>query len=154
MLTDSQTIAQYGQPGDPDNLTTILLPYPMRIAWDMEKTVTKIQCHKLIANRLLLVFNEILAVYGYDKLKELGIDLFGGCLNVRLMRGSKTRWSKHSWAIAVDLNPAANGLKVSWAKALFSKPEYKPLIDIFYKHGFFNLGKEKGYDAMHFEIKE
>lgn len=154
MLNDSQTIAKYGEPGDPDNLTVVLLPYPMRIAWDIKKTVTKIQCHKLIAEPLLAVFNELLDFYGYDKLKELGIDLFGGCLNVRLMRGSKTRWSKHSWAIAVDLDPDRNKLKETKKTARFARPEYKPMIDIFYKHGFLNLGVEKGFDFMHFEINQ
>lgn len=152
MLTDAEIIAKYGQPGDPDNLTTIILPYPMRIAWDLSKTVTKIQCHKLIADNLLAVFKELLEHYGYDTLKELGIDLFGGALNVRLMRGSKTKWSRHAWAIAIDLNPEKNGLKVKWEDAQFSKPEYAKMIEIFYSHGFFNLGKEKNMDAMHFEI--
>lgn len=152
MLTDEQIIAKYGQPGDPDNLTTILLPYPMRIAWDKAKTGTKIQCHKLIAPNLLAIFNALLEHYGYDKLKELGIDLFGGCLSVRLMRGSKTKWSRHSWAVAVDLDPERNGLKVSWKNAQFSKPEYEAMIQIFYEHGFFNLGKERNFDAMHFEV--
>lgn len=151
MLTDAQIIQKYGQPGDMDNLVTIPLPYPMRIAWDLKTSVNKITCHKLIAGRLSAVFADLLMAYGYDRLKELGIDIFGGCYNFRKMRGGN-RWSRHSWAIATDLDPVRNGLKTSWNKAQFSKPEYTPMIEIFYRHGFFNLGKKSGYDAMHFEI--
>lgn len=151
MLTDQQIIAKYGQPGDPAQLTTISLPYPMRIAWDKTKTVNKIQCHKLVANQLLSVFNDLLAHYGLSELQRLGIDLFGGCLNVRLMRGSKLKWSRHAWAIALDLDPSRNQLKWGKDKAQFAKPEYKPMIGIFYNHGFFNLGVEKNYDFMHWE---
>jgi hypothetical protein len=111
MLTDEQIIAKYGQPGDPDQLTVITLPYPMRIAWDTTKTVSKISCHKLIVANLTAVFNELLSHYGLPELQRLGIDLFGGCVNVRLMRGSKTKWSRHSWGIAIDLDPVRNGLK-------------------------------------------
>lgn len=152
MLTDEQIIAKYGKPGDPDNFTIITVPYPMRIAWDLSQTITRFQCHKLIATNLLNVFNDLLTHYGLVELQRLGIDLFGGCVNVRLMRGSKKKWSRHAWGLALDLNPAQNGLKTPWAKAQFSKPDYKPMIEIFYKHGFFSLGKEKNYDAMHFEI--
>lgn len=152
MLTDAQIIQKYGQPGDPDNLTTIVLPYPMRIAWDTKKMVTKIQCHKLIAPQLTEVFKTLLVQYGYDRLKELGIDLFGGCVNVRLQRGSKTKWSRHAWGIAIDLDPARNTLKESKKTARFARPEYKLMIDIFYANGFIGYGPEKDYDWMHFEI--
>lgn len=152
MITDQQLIAKYGQPGDPTKLTTITLPYPMRIAWDLTKTVTKIQCHKLIAPNLLNVFNDLLKHYGLAKLQELGIDLFGGCINVRLQRGSKTKWSRHSWGVAIDLDPSRNTLKETSKTARFARPEYKPMIAIFYKHGFIGLGPEKNYDWMHFEI--
>lgn len=152
MLTDKQIIDKYGQPGDPDNLTSITLLYPMRIAWDLTKSVNKIQCHKLIALNLIDVFGDLLSHYGLPELQRLGIDLFGGCVNVRLMRGSKTKWSRHSWGIAIDLDPARNGLKTNWAKSQFSKPEYQIMADTFYKHGFINYGKEKNYDSMHFEI--
>lgn len=152
MITDNQLYAKYGKPGDASNLVTIYLPYPMRLAWDPHVVVSKIQCHKLIAPNLTAVFKDILAHYGLAKIQELGIDLYGGCVNVRLMRGSKTKWSRHAWGTAIDLSPALNGLKTTWAKSQFSKPEYRPMIDIFYKHGFINLGKEKNYDAMHFEI--
>lgn len=154
MLTDQQIISKYGQPGDFTQLTVISLPYRMRIAWDLAKTVDKIQCHKLIANNLLAVFNELEAHYGYEKIKQLGIDLYGGCVNVRLMRGSKTKWSRHSWGIAIDLDPERNGLKTFWKNAQFAKPDYQFMVDTFYKHGFVNQGKELGFDAMHFEIGE
>lgn len=154
-MTTKETIAKYGEPnvtGD-GYLVTILLPYPMRLAWDTENVVNKMRCHKLVAGRFLAVFNEILRVYGYDKIKELGIDLFGGCFNFRKMRGGND-WSMHSWAIAIDLDPARNQLKETSKTARFARPEYKAMIDIFYKHGFISLGREKNYDWMHFEIKE
>lgn len=154
MLTDAQIIAKYGQPGDQDNLTVILLPYPMKIAWDLTKTINKIQCHKLIAPNLKAVFDDLLASYGLAELQRLGIDLFGGCVNVRLQRGSKTKWSRHSWGIAIDLDPARNTLKESAKTARFARPEYKVMNDIFYKHGFVGLGREKNYDWMHFEIAQ
>jgi hypothetical protein len=153
-MTDNEIISKYGQPGDPTKLTTITLPYPMRIAWDVTKSVKKIQCHEMIADKLLLVFNEVLNHYGFTEINRLGIDLFGGCVNVRLMRGSKTKWSRHSWGIAIDLDPIRNSLKTKWANSQFSKPEYKFLVDTFYKHGFINYGKEKDYDSMHFEISK
>lgn len=152
MLTDQQIVSKYGNPGDQSNLTVITLPYPMRIAWDKSKTVTKIQCHKHISQNLTNVFKDILAEYGIDKIKELGIDLFGGCFNVRLMRGSTTKMSRHSWGIAIDLDPDRNALKTKKPEAQFSKPEYQKMIDIFYRHKFISYGVEKDYDWMHFEI--
>lgn len=154
MLTTQQAINKYGVPNEVGSyLTTVVLPYPMRIAWDTKTTVNKIRCHKDIADNLKAVFDELLSVYGYEKIKELGIDLFGGCFNFRKMRGG-TSWSKHSWGIAIDLDPARNTLKETSKTARFARPEYKQMIDIFYKHGFISLGREKNYDWMHFEIKE
>lgn len=152
MLTDEQIITKYGKPGDPDNFTIITVPYPMRIAWDLSQNVTRIQCHKLIATNLLNVFNDLLTHYGLVELQRLGIDLYGGCVNVRLMRGSKKKWSRHSWGIALDLDPARNKLKETKKTARFARVEYKPMIDIFYKHGFIGLGPEQDRDWMHFEI--
>ena len=154
MLTTQQAIKKYGTPNEAGTyLVTIKLPYPMRIAWDTKTTVNKMRCHKDVADKFTAVFNDLLAHYGLAKIQELGIDLFGGCFNFRQMRNGKT-WSKHSWGIAIDLDPARNTLKESKRTARFARPEYKPMIDIFYKHGFISLGVEKDYDWMHFEIKE
>lgn len=152
MLTDNQIIAKYGAPGDPDNLTVINLPYPMRIAWDKAKTVTKMQCHKLAAPKFQAVFGELLAHYGLAGLQRLGIDLFGGCVNVRLQRGSKTKWSRHAWGIAIDLDPERNQLKQTWKQAQFSKPEYAFMVDCFHRNGFIGYGPDRNYDAMHWEL--
>jgi len=154
-MTTRQIIAKYGKPnvtGD-GYLVTIQLPYPMRLAWDTDTVVHRMRCHELVAVKFLNVFNEIHRVYGYEKIKELGIDLFGGCFNFRRMRGGND-WSKHSWGIAIDLDPSRNKLKETSRTARFARPEYKDMIDIFYKHGFISLGREKNYDWMHFEIKE
>lgn len=153
-LTDAQIISKYGQAGNPDNFTVIQLPYPMRIAWDTQTKVLKMQCHELAADPFTKVFNDLLASYGFKELNRLGVDLFGGCVNVRPMRGSKTKWSRHAWGIAIDLDPARNGLKVKSPIAQFSKPEYKRMIDIFYSNGFISYGKEKNYDWMHFELNQ
>lgn len=154
MITTKQAIAKYGQPNQQGSyLTTITLPYPMRLAWDKKATVTKMRCHKLVAEDFKKVFADILAHYGLEKIQELGIDLFGGCFNFRAMRGG-TDYSRHSWGIAIDLDPERNLLHETSKTARFARPEYKPMIDIFYRHGFISLGREKNYDWMHFEIAE
>jgi hypothetical protein len=152
MLSDSQILSKFGEPGDTDNFVVIDLPYPMRIAWDTKVSTKRMQCHKLAAAPFKAVFSDLLAHYGLTELQRLGIDLFGGCVNIRTMRGSKTKWSRHAWGIAIDLDPARNGLKTKKPIAQFSKPEYKAMIDIFTKHGFIGYGPAKDYDWMHFEL--
>jgi hypothetical protein len=154
MLTTAQAIKKYGTPNETGAgyLVTLTLPYPMRLAWDTDETVTKIRCHKLVAAKFEAVFKDLLETYGLTRIKELGIDLFGGCFNFRKMRNGNA-WSKHSWGIAIDLDPARNTLKETRATARFARPEYQPMIDIFYKHGFISLGVECNFDWMHFEIK-
>jgi len=154
MITTETLIKKYGKP-DPNGgyLVSIDLPYPMRLAWDKKTTVNKMRCHKLVANKFKAVFAELLEVYGLEKIQELGIDLFGGCFNLRVMRGGSD-YSRHSWGVAIDLDPERNLLKETSKTARFARPEYKKMIDIFYKHGFVSLGREKNYDWMHFEIKE
>ena len=102
------------------------------LAWDLNTKVSRMSCHKLVADKFLGVFNDLLAHYGYEKIVLLGIDLFGGCFNFRKMRGGSD-WSKHSWGVAVDLDPARNLLKETSKTARFARPEYQEMIYIFYK---------------------
>ena len=153
MLTTQQATKKYGTPTvtGAEYLVTLELPYPMRLAWDLDTKVNKMRVHKLVKNNFKGVFDDLLAHYGYEKLVELGIDLFGGCFAYRKMRGGSS-WSKHSWGIAIDLDPVRNQLHETSRTARFARPEYKPMIDIFYKHGFIGLGPEKNFDWMHWEI--
>jgi len=155
MMTTNEIVKKYGKPNETGEgyLTTILLPYPMKLAWDLDTKVSKMKCHKLAAEPFLKVFNDLLAEYGLKEIERLGIDLFGGCFNYRKMRGG-TSWSTHAWGIALDLDPARNKLKETAKTAMFARPEYKPMIDIFYRHGFISLGIEENRDWMHFELRK
>jgi len=155
MMTTNEIVKKYGKPNETGEgyLTTILLPYPMKLAWDLDTKVSKMRCHKLAAEAFLNVFNDLLAEYGMKEIERLGIDLFGGCFNYRKMRGG-TSWSKHAWGIALDLDPARNKLKETAKTARFARPEYQKMIDIFYRHGFISLGIEKNYDWQHFELRK
>lgn len=153
MISTAKAIAKYGKPtqdGKP-YLVTIKLPYPMRLAWDKTATVKTMRCHSLVQGNFEAVFKDLLDHYGLSEIQRLGIDLFGGCFNFRAMRGGSD-YSRHSWGIAIDLDPERNLLHETSKTARFARPEYKPMIDIFYKHGFVSLGREKNYDWMHFEI--
>lgn len=150
IFTTQEMIARYGQPG-PENQVMCETPFPLRIAWDTKVSVNRFQCHKLVEDKFKAVLQDILDYYGYDRIKELGIDLFGGCYNFRKMRGGNS-WSTHAWGVAIDLDPERNKLHETKKTARFARPEYKPMIDIFYKHGFIGLGPEKDYDWMHWQI--
>jgi hypothetical protein len=155
MITTQQLKEKYGNPNNNGKayLVKLSLPYPMRLSWEKSVEIRVIMCHKLVKDKLKAIFEEILQVYGLAKIQELGIDLFGGCFNYRVMRGG-TELSRHSWGVAIDLDPDRNQLKETSKTARFARPEYKQMIDIFYKNGFISLGREKNYDWMHFEIKD
>jgi len=148
--TESECPKFYGPKGE--NQTSIVLPYPMRIAWDRDKRITKMTCHERVAGSMTRIFTDLLAHYGSAKLTELGIDLFGGCLNVRLKRGSKTSWSIHSWGVAVDLDPNRNALRETSKTARFARKEYLPMWKIIEGEGAVSLGRARNYDWMHFQF--
>ena len=145
--TESECTKFFGTKGE--NQTSIQLPYPMRLAWDMDTLVHKITCHEKVAEPLGRIFAKLYSEYGQAKLTELGIDRFGGCLNVRLKRGSKTSWSIHSWGVAIDLDPDRNTLRETSRTARFARPEYLEMWRIFESEGFVSLGRAKDYDWMH-----
>jgi len=153
VITTKELIEVYGEPNQEGSyLVSIKLPYPMRLAWDLDRKVTRMRCHEKVADEFTNVFNSLLDCYGYNNIVSLGIDLFGGCFAFRKMRNGSD-WSRHSWGVAIDLDPARNKLRWGIDKANFGKPEYQDLHRIFYDNGFENLGIEKDYDWMHWQIR-
>lgn len=148
--TEAQCPKFYGRMGE--NQTSIVLPYQMRLAWSKGTKLARITCHEKVAESMGRIFSKLLSEYGLDRIQELGIDLFGGCLNVRLKRGSRTSWSIHSWGCAVDLDPDRNRLRETSATARFARPEYDPMWRIIEGEGAVSLGRARNYDFMHWQF--
>lgn len=131
--------------------TQITLPVPFRIAWDPEKSVTLVSCHEKVADPLRLIWQETLREFGEARFRALRLDMFGGCLNVRKMRGGSA-WSMHSWGIAWDVDPDRNQLKWGRDKAQLDDASYVPFWNIVRSYGALSLGQTHNFDWMHFQF--
>jgi peptidoglycan hydrolase-like protein with peptidoglycan-binding domain len=138
----------YGPVGE--NQTKLLLPYPMKLAWDTKTTLNKITCHKKCAGSLGTILENIKKIYGEKEIQRLRLDIFGGCLNVRKMRGGSA-WSTHSWGCAIDVDPDNNQLRWGKDRAAFGRPEYKEFLDCFEQQGWVSLLRARNFDAMHMQ---
>lgn len=130
------------------NQARLVLPYPMRIAWDTTKTVTSVLIHEKVHDSAIRCFERIADAYDDEARRTRGIDLFGGCLNVRRMRGG-TRWSMHSWGIAIDFDPARNGLRSNRTNARLARPDCETFWRIWEEEGWVSLGRTRDFDWMH-----
>lgn len=131
--------------------TSLVLPYAMRIAWEPEQTVRKITCHEKVAAPLERIFKRALDHYGEGGIRELRLDMYGGCLNVRKMRGGSAM-SMHSWGTAVDLDPDRNQLKWGRDLATLDDAPYAAFWNFVEAEGGVSLGRARNYDWMHFQF--
>jgi hypothetical protein len=138
--------SHYGSVGQ--NQTMLALPFPMRIAWDKRSTISKFSIHEKVHDSAKRVFDRIADVYPEPGRSELGLDLFGGCLNVRKMRGG-TAYSMHSWGIAIDFDPERNRLRWGRDRAQLAKPAYDTFWRLWTEEGWLSLGKARDIDWMH-----
>ena len=126
----------FGKAGDPP-MAYIQPPYAMVFSWN-GKPVSKIGCHQLIAAPLQAALAEI-ADKGSTWIQQHGLHLYAGCYANRSVRGGKSL-SDHAWAIAIDLNPDANGNHQTWrpgtkaSNGTYHMPS--EAVAIFRKHGF------------------
>lgn len=138
----------YGPVGE--NQTSLVLPYKLKLAWDKNTSLNKITCHSKVAQSLYAIFEKTLKTYGPKDVELLKLNIFGGCLNVRKMRGGSS-WSIHSWGAAIDLDPDYNQLKWGRDRAEFARTEYEEFWNIVENEGWTSLGRKKNYDWMHFQ---
>lgn len=136
----------YGERGT--GLKRLHLPYPHRISWNTNQVINSYYCHEKVHDSMLRILEKVLDHYGIDEIKKLRLDLWGGCYNERQIRGG-TKWSMHSWGIAVDYDPVQNKLKWGRDKATFAHPEYDKWWEFWEEEGWVSLGRQRNFDWMH-----
>jgi hypothetical protein len=146
--TTENLLRYYGPVGE--NQVRIDTPYRMVLAWDTDSVLTKITCHKKVAESLYTALENVSYLYSESDIIKHGFHLFGGTLNVRKIRGGN-RWSVHAWGAAVDIDPARNQLHWGKDRAYFARPECRDFLDCFKQEGWYSLGENKNYDWQHFQ---
>lgn len=138
----------FGVAGDESQLVSIKPPYPL---YYEGKEVRTIRVHRLVAGAVEDALEEVLRVYGLQRVKELRLDQYGGCYNYR-KTGSGKSLSMHAWGIAMDFDPDNNTYGMHRPVARMSRAEYEPWWEIWEKHGAVSLGRERDYDWMHLQF--
>jgi hypothetical protein len=90
----------------------------------------------------------VLGHYGPAGVRELRLDLYGGCFSPRKKRGG-TSWSTHAWAVALDFDPERNRMPWGRDRAAFAHPEYDPWWALWESEGWVSLGRTADFDWMH-----
>lgn len=126
----------------------VKLPYEMLIAWNLDDTITKIRCHELVATSIERVLARVASAYSPDAIKDLGLNLFGGCFNYRKKRGGGTL-STHAWGVALDFDPERNQLKWGKTRARLAKDDAVPWWRCWEAEGWLSLGRARNFDWMH-----
>lgn len=154
---DAALRAFYGEPGNESSLVRVQFPYPMELYERGGKKLTSHRCHKKVADSLRAVLQDILDTYGEEWIAYHGLNVFGGIYNFRQMRGGRSL-SRHSWGIAIDLNPNENSMHTPWRAENVGRPGWASMpaeaIEIFEKHGWKSGARAWGKDAMHFQATQ
>ncbi len=152
--------AFYGNPdvngdGLPDkaweaaNIVRIAPPYPLFLAWAPTTHVSGIAVHKKCADSLTRILTRIGTELTEAERRRFQLDMYGGCFNYRLMRGS-TNLSVHSYGAAIDLAPAINSLGAEWGSKENMMPQ--KVVQMFNKEGAVWGGIWRRPDAQHFQF--
>ena len=132
----------FGAAGDETNMVKISLPYPMRASWNPESIIRTFYGHRFIAEAAVEAFEEILDYFGYEFLRKVDLDKYGGCFaNRNITQGQ--RKSVHAWGLAVDIVPHLGS---------YGSPSVIPyhMVRAFMDRGFMWGGNWKNPDGMHF----
>lgn len=137
----------FGVPGE--NLQAFEIPYAMKLSWDVGQPLRKMTLHKKVGESMQKALSKVASVYTEKERADLGLDLFGGSYNYRVMRGGSAL-SMHAYGIAIDFDPVRNGLKVKAPKARLSHRDAIPFFEAWEQAGFWvSLGRARDFDWMH-----
>jgi hypothetical protein len=147
--TQAARNAFYGDPGKGEIAGQMVRVVPPFAMYYDGKRVKAIQFHKKAAPALLAALTEIWDACEHDQAKvdAAGVSKYAGAYNHRMVRGSKTKWSNHAYAAAIDLNAGENALGVEKG----TMPQF--VVDAFCRQGAMWGGWYQGRpDWMHFEF--
>ncbi len=126
-------------------------PYPLKFSWKPSKSTMSFTCHKKVAPAIERVLQRVLDHYGLPEIQRLGLDLWGGALAVRKMRGG-SKWSTHAWGTSIDWDTARNKLRWGKDRASLARPEYDFWWKCWEEEGAVSLGREQDRDWMHVQF--
>lgn len=149
----------YSKLGHPQNLYKDLVIWDVPVELEKGPFPDKVYCHPILIGPLTLAFT-----YLYDRGLNKELKTWDGCHNFRPMRKYEVKYlelmkagkqekaiellSIHSWALAIDVNAATNGLG---EKPTLSKEFVKCFTDAGFDWG----GNFKSrLDGMHFQLSE
>ncbi len=155
-MTESEKYNRiYQKYGDPftdirtfENKWMVSYPLSMWIDTHIPSMPSKIYINRDIASIFEETLNRIITVGVYKEIKT-----FDGCFNPRMVRGSKTKPSIHSWGLAVDLNAGHNPLNMTrqQCKDKGLTPFTELFIEVWRDAGWTCGADFKRPDLMHFE---
>jgi hypothetical protein len=158
MLRQKELIARYGNPlasaderGKFEKAFMLIWNYPPMIREAIPSLGKSIYINREFQPTYEKFLNELIRK-GLHK----EINSNDECFMPRLIRGSKTDISMHTWGIAVDLNPTHNPLGVTRSQAIHRG--LRPFSEHFQQTAR-NCGLVAGYDfgrcdGMHFEMSQ
>lgn len=139
MITSDDCYKKYGKP-TPDNKSLVLWDVPSEL--EIGVIPKRIYCNKDLIIPLSNAFKCLIDTGHINELKT-----YDGCFNIRLIRGSLTEMSIHSWALAIDLNAFENGLN--------QIPKLSDGFVLCFKTSGFDWGGDfKRRDGMHMQLKK
>ena len=135
MVTSNDCLKKYGAAELENNMIVWVVPDELHI-----KTVPKkIYCNNDMIAPLTKAFQNLI-----ERRRDQELKTWDGCFNIRKKRGLSSM-SLHSYAVAVDINAAWNGL----GKPSTMSPEF---VKCWTDAGFEWGGLWKRIDAMHFQL--
>ena len=132
-----------------ENVVSLIPPYDMNFSWGPK--VEHLQLHKKCRDMFGEALLGIKKLYGTQAdINAHRLNLTGGAFMYRLMRGSSSKMSIHSWACALDIDPQHNPFPAKW------RPGFIPAeaAAVFQKCGLIWRGANGDDDPMHFQAVE
>jgi len=131
-----------------ENIKQLPLPFPLRLAWDIERKITHLPVHRLVMDSLYDALKDIETEVGLDFLHQHDMDRTAGAYCFRPIKGGNAL-STHSWGIAIDLNSHV----ARWGAA--PETQLKVIVQAFKAQGWIWGGDWKApytCDPMHFQL--